>query len=127
MNDVRPFIAASDLVLLPSKYESFGYATAEAMSMGRTVVGTAVPGTVDLISDPRFGELVPVGDYREIAKAVLRRIEAPRETDRAAARAHVGHRYGAEAVRDELLSAYATAVSARAQLAWRDASRVALG
>lgn len=45
----RPEIELLDLFCMFSRYESFGYVTAEAMLMGIPVVATAATGTVDLI------------------------------------------------------------------------------
>jgi glycosyltransferase involved in cell wall biosynthesis len=113
VSDVRPYIGASDVVLVPSKYESFGYVTAEALSMGRPVVGTAVPGTVDLITSDKLGDILPCGDVESLASALVRRISHPGDSDPGYARETIESNYGAPAVRNELLAIYAAAVSAR--------------
>ena len=107
--DVRAYVGASDVVVVPSRYESFGYVTAEALSMGRPVVGTAVPGTVDLVDAPLFGDLVPVGDTRSLGRALARRVVHAERTDPAALRSRIQRDHGADQVRAELLEAYATA------------------
>ena len=42
--EIRRWIAAADLVAVPSRYESFGVFAAEAMACGRALVATDVPG-----------------------------------------------------------------------------------
>ena len=76
-DDVRPYVAAADVVILPSRYESFGYATAEALAMGRPVVATRVTGTVDLISDGEYGLLFDPGDWMGGAMATRHLLRSP--------------------------------------------------
>jgi glycosyltransferase involved in cell wall biosynthesis len=54
VRDVRPFIAAANVVVVPSRYESFGYVTAEAQAAEKPVVATRVNGTVDIIKIARL-------------------------------------------------------------------------
>jgi glycosyltransferase involved in cell wall biosynthesis len=65
VTDVRPFIAASDVVVVPSRYESFGYVTAESQAMERPVVATRVNGSVDIIKDGVTGYLFDAGDISD--------------------------------------------------------------
>ena len=109
--DVRAHIGACDVVVLPSRYESFGYVTAEALSMGRAVVGTAVPGTVDLIDSTAFGDLLPVGDAEALGRALAHRVMRAEITDPAVLRSRIQRDHGGDSVRAELLAAYAVARS----------------
>jgi glycosyltransferase involved in cell wall biosynthesis len=52
------FIKQSEIVLLPSLFESFSYTCAEAMSAGKVVVGSNIGGMSDLIEDSVSGFLV---------------------------------------------------------------------
>lgn len=58
MDDAMPWLAHGDVFLLVSGYESFGYATLEAMSAGLPCVASDVPGSRDLIVDGLTGYLV---------------------------------------------------------------------
>lgn len=75
---------ASDLFVLPSHYEGFGMAYAEAIAYGLPVVGTtggAIPDTVPASA----GVLVPPGDATALAAALRRLLESPAERERLAA------------------------------------------
>lgn len=74
-SDVRPFIASADVVLMPSRYESFGYVAAEALAMARPVVGTKVTGLVDIIPDPKL--LFEVGDWYAAVRILEGLLEHP--------------------------------------------------
>jgi GalNAc-alpha-(1->4)-GalNAc-alpha-(1->3)-diNAcBac-PP-undecaprenol alpha-1,4-N-acetyl-D-galactosaminyltransferase len=57
--DVAPEYAAADLFVVPSSYESFGLATAEALAAGVSAVGFAdCPGTNEIIANQVNGLLV---------------------------------------------------------------------
>ena len=74
----------ADLFVLPSHYEGFGMAYAEAIAYGLPVVGTtggAIPDTVPASA----GVLVPPGDATALAAALRRLLESPAERERLAA------------------------------------------
>ena len=59
VSDVAPQYAAADLFVIPSSYESFGLATAEALAVNVPAVGFAdCPGTNEIIEDRVNGLLV---------------------------------------------------------------------
>ena len=70
-------VAASDLVVHPSRAESFGLAVLEAMAAGRPVVATNTEGPSMLIEDGVNGMLVPVDDVRALTAALQRLLEDP--------------------------------------------------
>lgn len=75
--DVRRYIAASDVVLMPSIFESFGYVAAEALAMERPVVGTRVTGLVDILPDERL--FFDPRDWRKASSIVQFLLESPHE------------------------------------------------
>jgi glycosyltransferase involved in cell wall biosynthesis len=76
--------AAADLFVLPSRFEGYGMAYAEAIAHGVPVVGTragAIPDTVPADA----GVLVPPDDVDALAAVLRRLIEDPAERERLAA------------------------------------------
>ncbi|RLB06065.1 MAG: hypothetical protein DRG83_01175 [Deltaproteobacteria bacterium] len=73
--DVPDLIAAMDIYVTSSIYESFGYSTCEAMAMRKPVVATDVPGTRDAVINGETGFLVPPGDSESLANSIIRLIE----------------------------------------------------
>lgn len=59
LDDPNALLKTADVFCMFSRYESFGYVTADAMSFGIPVIGTNVTGTVDLIENGVTGFIVP--------------------------------------------------------------------
>jgi glycosyltransferase involved in cell wall biosynthesis len=59
VSDPQRHLAALDTFCMFSRYESFGYVTAEAMLLGVPVLATPSSGTVDLVKDEDSGHMVP--------------------------------------------------------------------
>jgi len=77
--------AAAQLFVLPSRYESFGLVTAEAMVHGLPVIGFAdCAGTRELVHHGVNGILVPgTGDRSaNLAEAIARLMDSPKERKR---------------------------------------------
>lgn len=70
-DDVPRILAALDLFVMPSLWEGMPYALVEAMAVGLPVVGSAVPGIVDLIEPGRTGWLAPPADAEGLAAGIL--------------------------------------------------------
>ncbi|HQY30230.1 MAG TPA: glycosyltransferase [Thermomicrobiales bacterium] len=69
------YYSASDLVAVPSRYESFGLVAVEAMATGTPVVASSVGGLTFTITDYHNGFLVPLGDPKALAKAIDKLLE----------------------------------------------------
>lgn len=70
--DVRPALAAADLLVLPSIDEGLPGIVLESFAAGVPVVATAVGGTPELVEHERTGLLVPARDPAALAAAIVR-------------------------------------------------------
>jgi D-inositol-3-phosphate glycosyltransferase len=69
------FYRAADVVLVPSRSESFGLVALEAAACGIPVVATAVGGLMNLIEDGKTGFLVPGRDVAGFARFTRRLLD----------------------------------------------------
>ncbi|MGW7241870.1 glycosyltransferase family 4 protein [Streptomyces sp. NPDC054804] len=74
-DDVSELLAAADLALLPSSWESRSVLAQEALHARVPLVATAVGGIPDLVGDA--AELVPYGNAAALADTVLRLLGDP--------------------------------------------------
>ncbi len=70
-NNVGPIMAAADLMILPSKKESFGLAALESMACGTPVIAANAGGLPELIRDGENGLLFNNGDTDEAVGKIL--------------------------------------------------------
>ncbi|MEU4354988.1 glycosyltransferase [Streptomyces virginiae] len=77
--DIRPWLRAADLVVLPSRWEGMALAPLEAMACGRPVLVSDVSGARESLP-PGQGRLclVPPDDPTALAKALGRLLSEPR-------------------------------------------------
>jgi glycosyltransferase involved in cell wall biosynthesis len=96
--EVRDFLAAADIVVLPSLFEGLPLAAVEAGAMGRPMVATDVDGTPEVVLHGVTGLLVPPADPGRLADALVELAidAARRERLGAAAREFVLGRFGVE-------------------------------
>jgi glycosyltransferase involved in cell wall biosynthesis len=71
-SDVADILAATDIFALPSIDEPFGRAVVEAMAVELPVIGTRSGGVPEIVAEGETGLLVPPGDHRELAAALVR-------------------------------------------------------
>jgi glycosyltransferase involved in cell wall biosynthesis len=109
--DVRPFIAAADAVVLPSYREGMPRALLEAAAMGRPLLASDVPGCRELVSHEENGLLFEVRSAASLAAAIQRFAATPlvarRRWGGAARRVaeeRFDQRYVAEAYRQALIA-----------------------
>jgi glycosyltransferase involved in cell wall biosynthesis len=111
-SDVRNYIAAADVLLTTSKFESFGYVNAEALAMHLPVVASNVTGTRDVMRDELREWLYKPGDEEQAAERVLRLLEDPQLAFEVASQGRriMERSFNSARMREALLTAYSSAL-----------------
>jgi glycosyltransferase involved in cell wall biosynthesis len=86
--DVPAVTAALDVAVLPSYREAQGLSVLEAMALSRPVVASNVGGIPEMIEDGVTGLLVPPGDPKALAGAIVRLLSDHPLADMLARRGH---------------------------------------
>lgn len=76
-DDVRPFLAAADCVVLPSYREGVPRTLLEAAAMGRPVITTDAPGCRDTVVHGQTGWMCRVADADDLARQMRVFVEMP--------------------------------------------------
>lgn len=80
--EVAHFYQSLDVVVLPSRQESFGVAAVEGSACGRPVIAAAVGGLPEVVLDKETGLLIPPEDINELASAMEYMLDHPEERRR---------------------------------------------
>lgn len=102
------YLAAADVLVLPSHREGFSVAVIEAAAAGVPAVASRIYGVTDFIEDGVTGLLHPVGDVGAIASAmtVMAQDEARRARLATAARVRAVESFSSDRVSEELALFY---------------------
>lgn len=101
------YYQAADLLLFPSRSESFGLVAAEAQACGLPVIASAVGGIRYTVRDRHSGMLIDGWDPADYAKMVLHLLDDSTERAQLAAGAlRVARQFSWEATADRLLELY---------------------
>ena len=68
--DIKDLIAKADIIVLPSYREGVPRTLLEAASMSKPIVTTNAPGCKEVVEDGVNGFLVPIKDYKSLAKKI---------------------------------------------------------
>jgi glycosyltransferase involved in cell wall biosynthesis len=72
------YLGGAAVLAVSSRVEGFGNVLVEALAAGTPVVSTnCVCGPAEILSDGRYGRLVPVGDVQAMAQAILDLLTGP--------------------------------------------------
>jgi glycosyltransferase involved in cell wall biosynthesis len=75
--NVAEILKTFDICVLCSFEEGFGRVLVEYMACGKPVIATNVGGIPEIVVDGETGILVPVGDHKSLAEAIIRLIDDP--------------------------------------------------
>lgn len=75
--DVRPWLEAASVYVLPSYREGVPRSTQEALAIGRPVITTDATGCRETVVDGENGFLVPPRDSEALAERMMRFVEHP--------------------------------------------------
>jgi glycogen synthase len=119
-----PAVAAADVVVLPSRWESFSLAALESMALGRPTVVSRVGGLTEFVEDGRNGLVVPPGDASALARALSRLLDDPELQARLGAHASAtAEEFDVTPVTRRHASYFEEVAGAGAQAGWRRATR----
>ncbi|MGN7135404.1 glycosyltransferase family 4 protein [Rhodococcoides corynebacterioides] len=80
-HEMASIYARASVFTLPSYREGMPNSLAEALAFGCTVVATAIPGIVDIVSE-RDAYLIRPGSVAELSEALIKALETPLAPDR---------------------------------------------
>jgi glycosyltransferase involved in cell wall biosynthesis len=111
--ELPDFLAASDVVVLPSVREQFGQVLAEGAACGLPSIAVASHGPAEIVRDGDTGRLVPPDDREALGAALVEAVNDPAERrrrgERAAEDAH--ERYAWPALAERVAEVYEAARS----------------
>ncbi len=110
--EIAQMLRDSHVFVLPSLFENFSVATAEALATGTPVVATRCGGPEDFVT-PEVGLLVPAGDAAALADAIDRVLANHDRYDPTAVAAYAQGRFSHEAVGMRLHEIYREAAARR--------------
>ena len=80
--ELPDFLAASDIVVLPSVREQFGQVLVEGGACGLPAIAVDAHGPAEIVSDGETGRLVPPDDREALAAALVEAVNDPDERRR---------------------------------------------
>ncbi|MEL7673265.1 MAG: glycosyltransferase family 4 protein [Chloroflexota bacterium] len=111
-DDAREVIAAADVIVCPSRFESLGMVHLESMAMARPVVSMNNGGPAETVVEGQTGYLVPPDDPDALADRVVRLLRDPALRGRMgeAGRARVLARYTARGYAEQMAALFDEAI-----------------
>lgn len=122
-NDIPELLAGANIACLPSHHEGFPLSLVEALSCGRAVVTTDIPGCRDVVSHQKSGLLVPTQNVESLSSSILQLVNNPELRKRfgRVGRQSVLERMSCRIVNEATWSVYQSSL---AQVGWSGGSDV---
>lgn len=95
-DELERLIDAHDLVVLPSRFESYGYIAREALARGRPVLTTPVGGFLDVVTPGRTGWLAADTSPEALADGLRPLVADPAQVRKLTSSGHVAEALGDE-------------------------------
>ncbi len=102
--ELPPCINSADLICLPSFSEGLPCVLIEALACGKPVVATRVGGVPEIIQNENLGILIPPGDVKELASAIITALK--RDWDRKKIREYAVAQYDWKIVCERITGLY---------------------
>ena len=114
--ELPEFLAASDIVVLPSVREQFGQVLVEGMACGLPAIAVDAWGPADIVSHGETGWLVEPDDLISLENALVHAVNCPAERRRRGARAatEAHERYSWPALAEDVAAVYDAALNSAA-------------
>lgn len=81
VDNLYAYMRLADIFVLSSQWEGFGIVLVEAMAVGTPVVSTDCPhGPAEILQNGEFGELVPVGDSKQLSDSICNTLSKGQDT-----------------------------------------------
>lgn len=108
VTNLKQYLAAAELFVLPSRSEGFSNAIVEAMAASLPVVACAVGGNAEAVEDGITGIVIPAEDTGALTTAISRLLSEPEMAVEmgAAGRARAAERFTTGAMMSRIVSAY---------------------
>jgi glycosyltransferase involved in cell wall biosynthesis len=81
MSNPYAYMAKAAVFVLSSRYEGLPTVLVEAMACGCPVVSTACPGSVEILGDGKYGQLVAIGDAEALAQSIIATLDSEPDED----------------------------------------------
>jgi L-malate glycosyltransferase len=110
VTNLREYLSAADIFVLPSRSEGFSNAIVEAMAASLPVVATNVGGNAEAVQDGVSGVIIPSDDDAALSTAIIRLLSNRSEATQMGAEGKklAAERFTTDAMMSQITSAYAS-------------------
>jgi glycosyltransferase involved in cell wall biosynthesis len=117
VSNIREYLSAAEIFVLPSRSEGFSNAIIEAMAASLPVVATDVGGNAEAVQNGVSGYIVPSEDVAALSGAILRLLHDPSQATEMgiAGRKLVVEKFTSDAMMKQITEVYARLLDVRAK------------
>jgi teichuronic acid biosynthesis glycosyltransferase TuaC len=108
--ELARYMQQSDVLVFPSRKESFGMVLVESLACGTPVVATRSGGPEDIVNE-KVGVLVPPEDPEALADAIQRVLQRPEDFNRADLRTYALAKFSWNRISKQYLELYQEAIA----------------